>query len=354
MSDGTQHRAFMIFLTIVTIGFLWLIQPYMGAVLWAIVLAVIFDPVHRRIQSGMNGRDSLAAAISVLVCILVAIIPMAFLVGSIVQEGRSLYSRMTSGGFEPAAYGQALYDRLPSELQEFLQGLGADNLSERITSAAAQAGQIVAGQAWNFGQGTLGFFVAVGLMIYLLFFLFRDGDRIARALRNASPLRPDHTEAILSRFISVVRATVRGNFIIAGLQGAIGGIAFWSLGVNGAVLWGTIMAFLSLLPAVGAAIVWMPVALHFLLTGEYVKGAILIGVGVAVIGLVDNVLRPPLVGKETRLPDYMVLFSTVGGLTLLGINGFIIGPLIAALFVTVWSLYTEERRKRPQLITTDR
>ncbi|WP_062228717.1 AI-2E family transporter [Aureimonas frigidaquae] len=346
MSDTVQYRAFVILLGIVSIAFLWLIWPFYGAILWAVVLAVLFHPMHGWLLARLNGRRSIAALVSVLTCILVAIIPMVLLAGSIVQEGRAVYSRISSEGFEPATYAQALYSRLPTEVQGWLDGLGASNISEQITSAFAQAGQMIAGRAWSFGQGTLGFFVAAGLMIYLLFFLFRDGDRITQAIRHAMPLKPDHTDAVLNRFISVVRATVKGNFIIAAIQGLIGGLAFWALGVNGAILWGTIMAFLSLLPAVGAAIVWVPVAVHFFLTGQYVQGAILVFVGVAVIGLVDNILRPPLVGKETRLPDYMVLFSTVGGLAILGINGFIIGPLIAALFVTMWSLFSEERRQQ--------
>jgi predicted PurR-regulated permease PerM len=142
-----------------------------------------------------------------------------------------------------------------------------------------------------------------------------------------------------------VRATVKGNVIIAAIQGTIGGVAFWLLGIEAALLWGALMAFLSLLPAIGAALVWGPAAAWLLLTGSVGKGVILIAVGVGVIGLVDNLLRPPLVGKDTRLPDYVVLVSTLGGMSIFGINGFVIGPLIAALFISGWALYRDEQQR---------
>ena len=177
-------------------------------------------------------------------------------------------------------------------------------------------------------------------MLYVLFFLFRDGPEIVNQLRRSSPLDSKHTEYIASRFASAVKATVKGNLIIALVQGAIGGVTLWFMGVEAALLLGVVMAVLSLLPAVGAALVWGPVAVYFFMTGDYLKGVLLIGIGVFVIGLVDNLLRPPLVGKDLRMPDYMVLVSTLGGLALFGINGFVIGPLIAALFIAVWSLFS--------------
>jgi predicted PurR-regulated permease PerM len=126
---------------------------------------------------------------------------------------------------------------------------------------------------------------------------------------------------------------------VAIAQGTLGGLAFWFLGVQGALLWAVLMAFLSLLPAVGAALIWGPVALYFLATGRIWQGLVLVFVGVFVIGLVDNILRPILVGKDTQMPDYIVLMSTIGGMALFGINGFVIGPVIAALFMAAWSLF---------------
>lgn len=172
--------------------------------------------------------------------------------------------------------------------------------------------------------------------------MFRDGRALARAIRRALPLSDAHTLRFTSKFTSVVHATVRGNIIIAIIQGSIGGIAFWALGVEPALLWGVLMSFLSLLPAVGAALIWVPTAIYLALAGFWVKAIVLVAVGALVIGLVDNLLRPSLVGRETKLPDYVVLISTIGGISLLGINGFVIGPLIAALFIAAWGIFVEE------------
>ncbi len=205
-----------------------------------------------------------------------------------------------------------------------------------------QGGGFFAGRALSLGQNTLQFLVTFGVMLYLLFFMFRDGQALARTLRRALPLSDAHTRRFTSKFTSVIRATVRGNIIIAIIQGSIGGIAFWALGVEPALLWGVLMSFLSLLPAVGAALIWVPAAIYLALAGLWVKVVVLVAVGVLGIGLIDNLLRPPLVGRETKLPDYVVLISTIGGISLIGINGFVIGPLIAALFIAAWGIFVEE------------
>ena len=145
---------------------------------------------------------------------------------------------------------------------------------------------------------------------------------------------------LLNKFTGVIRATVKGNLVVAIVQGALGGLIFWFLGIEAALLWGAIMSVLSLLPA-GSGVIWVPVAIYFLATGAILKGIILLAFGVLVIGLIDNFLRPILVGKDTQMPDYLVLVSTLGGMALFGLNGFVIGPVIAALFITAWGLYSD-------------
>jgi Predicted permease len=178
--------------------------------------------------------------------------------------------------------------------------------------------------------------------MYLLFFLLRDGVVVAQGLRDAIPLAPAAKERLLERFTTVVRATVKGNILVAIVQGGLGGLAFWVLGVHAPILWGVVMAFLSLLPAIGAALIWGPVSIYLLATGQIWQGIALIVFCAVVIGLIDNVLRPILVGKDTKLPDYVVLISTLGGLAVIGLNGFVIGPLIAAMFVSGWKILATE------------
>ena len=177
-------------------------------------------------------------------------------------------------------------------------------------------------------------------MLYLLFFLLRDGATLSTRIRDAIPLSAGHKRHLFKKFTTVIRATVKGNVAVAAMQGALGGLAFWFLDIQGALLWAVLMAFLSLLPAIGAAVVWLPVAIYFLVTGAIWQGVALIVFGVLVIGLVDNVLRPILVGKDTQMPDYVVLISTLGGMALFGLNGFVIGPAVAALFIACWDLFS--------------
>jgi predicted PurR-regulated permease PerM len=181
-------------------------------------------------------------------------------------------------------------------------------------------------------------------MLYLLFFLLRDGKALAEAIKEAIPLRGDQKAALFGRFADVVRATVKGGILVAMAQGTLGGIAFWFLGIHAALLWAVLMAFLSLIPAIGATLVWLPVAIYFLATGAIWQGIGLILYGVLVIGLVDNLLRPFLVGKGSKLPDYIVLISTLGGIEVFGLNGFVIGPLIAAMFMVSWEIFSTSRR----------
>ncbi len=180
-------------------------------------------------------------------------------------------------------------------------------------------------------------------MLYLLFFLLRDGDDLARRIKDAIPLRPEQQRALFDKFTVVIRATVKGNVVVAVLQGALGGLIFWLLGIHAPLLWAVVMAVLSLLPAVGAALVWLPAAIYLLAAGHVWQGVLLIGYGVLVIGLVDNFVRPVLVGKDTQMPDYVVLVSTLGGIAIFGFNGFLIGPVIAAMFIAVWGTFSSSR-----------
>jgi len=216
-------------------------------------------------------------------------------------------------------------------------------LQEKLTESLRQISQFVATQALAIGQNTLDLVVSFFVMLYLMFFLLRDGAGLSRRVRDAVPLNDAHKRDLTAKFATVVRATVKGNVVVAVVQGALGGIAFAVLGIHAALLWAVLMAFLSLLPAVGAGLIWVPVAIYFLVTGVVWKGLALIAYGVLVIGLVDNVLRPVLVGKDTKLPDYVVLISTLGGMALFGLNGFVIGPVIAAMFMAVWDLFGVER-----------
>ena len=350
MSTPTiQWISFIVVAVLITIAFFWLILPFYGALLWAVILAILFNPLQRRLVRVLNGRDNLASMLSVLACVCVVVLPGSVVLTSLAEEAASLYGRISAREFQPAEILAQIRGVLPDFLVQGLAALNLGNLEEiqaGLTSILGQVSQSIAARAVLIGQGTAQLLVSLGIMLYVLFFLFRDGPRLAATIRKASPLSDHHTDHILAKFTAVVRATVKGNVIIAAVQGVIGGVAFWLLGIEAALLWGVLMGILSLLPAVGAFLVWGPTATYLLLTGQYLKGSILLAVGILVISLIDNLLRPPLVGKGTRMPDYLVLVSTLGGITLIGINGFVVGPLIAALFLAVWSLLTDDVANR--------
>ncbi len=344
MNTSTIQRAsFITLVVLVSVAFLVLVLPFYGGILWAVILAILFNPLQRRLTGLFGQRPGLAAIASTLICIFIVVIPVSLLLASLTREASGLVTRLGNREFDPAAMLGQARDMLPRFMLDALAALNLAEFSEiqaRLTSFIGQVSQVIAGKALSIGQNTAQVLISLGVMVYLLFFLFRDGPQLVETLRASSPLNRSYTDHLIRQFSSVVSATVKGNVIIAVIQGAIGGLTFWLLGVQAALLWGVLMAVLSLLPAVGAFLVWGPAAASLILAGSYVKGGVLIVVGVFVIGTVDNLLRPPLVGKATRLPDWLVLISTLGGISVIGMNGFVVGPLVAALFLAVWSLFS--------------
>jgi predicted PurR-regulated permease PerM len=349
-TEDLQRKAFLALLVAVTVAFLWVIFPMFGAVLWGVTFAILFTPLNRRMQQRLRLKPTWAAALSTLLVLLLVVLPAVIVSGMVAQEATTLVEKLRSGEVDLATYYRRLLAALPDWATRLIEGAGLGNLSsaqERLKQSAAGTSQPIARHLWTVGQGTLDFAVNFFVMVYLLFFLLRDGAGLMQRLRRATPLDPAVQARLAKKFSAVVRSTVKGNILVALLQGALGGVALLVLGIPGAVLWAVVMAFLSLLPAVGAALVWGPIAIYLLSTGQVTQGLGLIAFGTIVIGLVDNLLRPILVGKETRMPDWVVLISTIGGMSLFGINGFVIGPVVAALFIAVWDLTTDDSTARP-------
>jgi predicted PurR-regulated permease PerM len=345
-SKVIEHRTFMLMLVLVTLAFGVILFPFWGAVFWGVIISILFAPVQRRLVRRMGHRRTLAALTTLAIILLIVTPPLILIVGTLLQESSAVYERIQSGELNFGRYFQEIVAALPPWFTQVLDRFGLGNLVEvqqRLTAAVSQASQLIASQVLGIGQNTLQFVVSFFIALYLAFFLLRDGAALTLRIKAAIPLDERHKMALGRKFATVIRATVKGNIVIAVTQGALGGLAFWFLDVRGALLWAVLMAFLSLLPAVGAGLIWGPVAIYFLVTGNFLEGLGLIVYGVLVIGLVDNILRPILVGKDTRMPDYIVLISTIGGLAVFGINGFIIGPVIAAMFIAVWDIFASER-----------
>jgi predicted PurR-regulated permease PerM len=348
MNPATEHssgyvekRALSLLLLAVTLALGYILYPFYAAILWGAIIALLSAPAYRWLLLHLNRQPNVAALLTLLLVLLIVVFPVVLLAAALASEAATVYQRLQSGELNPALYFHGIYDALPLWITTLLERFGLANfnaLLRRITALLTQGTQYIATQALSMGQYSLEFVVSLFISLYLAFFLIRDGGSVVLTLRTAIPLAPAHKKELLDKFSTVIRATVKGNLLVAGLQGALGGVAFWFLGVNGALLWAVLMAFLSLLPAIGAALVWLPVALYFLATGSLWQGIALVAYGLLVIGLIDNLLRPILVGKDTGMPDYIVMITTVGGMAVFGINGFVLGPAIAAMFIAVWHI----------------
>ena len=346
----TERRALMLLVALVSLAFVTILLPFYGALLWSSIIALLFTPLYRRLLPRCRQRRTAAALLTLLAVLLMVVLPLALLTAALAAEAAGLYQRIQSGEWNPAQYFHGLFDALPAWATRLLDRVGLfdfDTLQRRLVAALAEGSQFIATQAFGIGQNTFEFVASLFITLYLSFFLIRDGSQIVRSLRRAIPLAPEHSRDLLGKFGAVIRATVKGNLLVSAIQGALVGLALWFLGVGGALLWAVLMAFLSLLPAIGAGLVWLPVAAWFLMTGATWQGLALAAWGVLVIGLVDNLLRPVLVGKDSGLPDYLVMISTLGGMAVFGINGFVLGPLITAMFIAVWHIYGQDRSAGP-------
>lgn len=346
VSDGRGARAsgywaFLVVLTGVSLAFAAILLPYFAAILWAVIVAILFEPAYRRLLAAMPARRNGAALLTLLMILAIVVLPAALLTVALINEAASVYQRIQSGSLDPEQILVAFESAIPAWLSDALDRLGIGNLAaakDMFGGGAAAGVRAVLGQALSIGQGVFDLFIKLMVMLYLAFFLIRDGEAIEKRVGAAIPLQADHLQLLVDRFIVVVRATIKGSIVVAILQGLIGGVVLWALGIEAALLWGVLMGAASLLPAVGTGLVWVPMALYLFLSGSIWQGVVLVFCGLFVIGMVDNVVRPVLVGRETRIPDYVVLITTLGGLQLFGLHGIVIGPVIAAMFIAVWDI----------------
>lgn len=341
-----EEVSFLALVVVVSIAFAILIAPFFGAILWALVAAILFSPTNHYVLSHMPRRHNLAALITLLTIVGVIVLPTAVVGMALTEQATTLYTRIQTGAFDLEAVFKQIHASLPDWAHRLLTRMGMadfDRASETVANGIVQQSENLAGRALQIGQGAFSIVLAAGVMLYLTFFLLRDGKALLERFRRAIPLEPIRRDALIAHFVVVVRATIKGSVVVAILQGFTGGVVFWIIGVPAPVLWGVVMGLFSFFPAIGTGIVWVPVAILLLVTGQTWEGLFLVFCGFFVIGLIDNVVRPVLVGHDARMPDFVVLISTLGGLQMFGISGFIVGPLLAALFLAAWDILTEVR-----------
>lgn len=346
MSDAARFRkGFLLALVIaITAAFVFVVKDFLMTIFVAAIFSGLMHPLHQRLLPALGGRRGLASFLTLLIVVLVVGGPLVAVLTVVTNEAmritESVAPWVTQMVKEPTRL-NAYLDRIPgiARLEPY-----REQLLTRAGEVAVGLGQVIVSSISTTTRDTLGLVVDLLMTLYAMFFFLVDGPKYLDTLAKYLPLRESEQDQMLERFVSVTRATLKGTFLIGIVQGALGGVIFAILGIAGPVLWGLMMTVMSVLPVVGGALIWVPAAIVLMIEGEWVRAIVLVAFGSLVMGSVDNLLRPRLVGHDTQMSDLLILFSTLGGLAVFGAIGFIVGPIVAALFVTVWAIFRRAYR----------
>ena len=347
-TEGLQQASFLTILVVVSLLMAVIVYPFSQPLLWAALAAIMFQPLYRRMLRQMRGKRNPAAGLSLLIIFIVVLVPAAWIASMVVEQAIMLITTLQQNPVDVAALFDTVYSSLPRVLREAVDRSGWGDIGvvqTRLQELLTQSAGIIASQAVSIGSGALGFFLSLGVGLYVMFFLLRDGERIGRTVLCAIPVERSIADRLAERFLGIVRATIKGTGVVAVVQGALGWIALMIAGVPSALLFGVLMAIFALVPVIGAGAVWLPAGLYLLISGATWQGVFVLLVGFFVISSADNVLRPILVGRDTGIPDWIILVTTLGGISLLGFSGIVVGPLVAGLFLASWSILREQRQE---------
>jgi predicted PurR-regulated permease PerM len=339
--DAVNKSVLMLMVIAISALFFTMIKQFLMAIFLAGLFSALARPVYRRLKISFKGHRHLASVTTLLLMIVVVLIPLMLLIGIIVGQaidvGQSVTPWIKQAIEQPdklTAYLQHLpfYEHLEPYRGVILEKAGAlvGSVSKWIVGGLSQA-----------TLGTANFLFMAFVFLYTMYFFQMDGAKLIKKILYYLPLNSDDESLMLNKFTSVTRATIKGTMLIGILQGGLAGGAFAVAGIDNAVFWGTVMAVLSIIPSVGSALVWIPAVIILIMQGNVGSGVGLLIFCAVVVGSLDNVLRPILVGKDTKMHELMIFFGTLGGIMMFGIAGIFIGPLSASLFVTIWELYGE-------------
>lgn len=340
MNQDTVSKTVLLLLLIgISALFLSMIQPFLMAVFLAGLFSALANPVYQRLKIKFGGRKHLASAATLLLMVLVVMIPLMLLIGIVVGQavdvGQSVTPWIKQAVDQPGEF-DSLMKRLP-----FYESLlpYRETILQKAGGLIGSISKFLVGGLSSVTLGTVNFIFMSFVFLYTMFFFQMDGNKLVQKILYYLPLKSSDENLMLDKFTSVTRATLKGTLLIGLMQGGLAGIAFAIVGIDNAVFWGTVMAVLSIIPSVGSTMVWGPAAIILVVQGDVASG---IGLAVfcgLVVGSLDNVLRPILVGKDTKMPELMIFFGTLGGIIMFGITGIFLGPLIASLFMTIWDIY---------------
>ena len=328
-------NAYYLLLAFITILFVSIIFNFAAPILWSIVVSIIFYPLYEKFLL-MTNKKSLSSILSLILILLLVIIPSIGILGLITNELIIFINSFDDYSLE------RYVEMIPNEslINDLLgwTGLNISQLTEKADDFLLAASKVFYDSVSKISANVINFFISLFLFIYLTFFFLKDGEKILQSCMDAFPMKNEDESYLLNEFQKTTRATIKGTIIVALAQGFLGYMTLLLLGIEGALIWGAVMALLSIIPAVGTILVWLPIALVLFANDQIMEASILIFSGIFIIGMIDNLLRPILIGKETKIPDYLILLTTIGGISIFGITGFIIGPIIASLFISIWSL----------------
>ena len=342
--SGANLRTGFVLLLVAAVSalFLAVAWPFLEPLLLGALLAGLFHPLYRWITRLVGGRQSLGAVLTLLVLFILVLGPVTAFLGIVVQQALSIsdqaipWVRQHLGAATTFNLHDWLVQRFPA-LADYVPS--QEELLQHVGTAAKSAGAFLVTVLSRMTATTAAFILNLFVMLYAMFFFFKDGKKILERIFYYLPLSDEDETRMLARFTSITRATIKGTVVIGIIQGMLAGIAFWMAGIQGAAFWGTIMTILSIVPGIGAALVWVPAVIILFISGQYVVATLLLAWCAAVVGTIDNFLRPALVGRDAKMPDLLILIGTLGGLFLFGPIGFIVGPIVCGLFLTVWDIY---------------
>lgn len=345
MEDNKEGSiAFFAILGMVTILFLYLLQPFFFPLFWAAVIAGLFGPLYRRINGKLN-RPNLSTAILFLIIALIVLLP-AGVVGTLVfNESVQIYETLSPNTKNMDRSIQRLINTIADNSIARALNINKAMLIAKTTEVAQGITNYIVVHLTQLTQNTLSLLVQFAIMLYTLFYFVRDRDRFLRTGMKIIPLGMGREKFLFDRFLTTARSTLKVTLIIGGIQGTLGGILFLVTGVKGAMIWGLLMILMAIVPVVGCTIIWAPAGLLMLLYGHIWEGVLILAVGSLVISTVDNLLRPILLGKDVEMHPLLIFLSTLGGIILFGVSGFVIGPVVASLLIALWEMYEEFYRK---------
>ena len=336
-----QRRTFLLLLAAITVVFFWMIRSYLLPVFWAVVLAILFSRVQERLVRETKGRRGLSAALTLCLIFAIVVVPLAIIGSLVLTQAVDLIKQLDVDGDSLTASMTGLEERISLDWLADV-GIERERVHEWFINLVRNIGEIVLARATALGAGTLRFVVNLIIMLYVLYEFLKDGERMIDVLIRYVPFDDERERRLFRRFASTARATIKGTFVVAIVQGFLGAILFWAVGITSPALWGTLMAVLSVIPALGTTAVWAPAGIILWLTGHPGSAMIVLLVGGLIISSVDNFLRPALVGKDTRMPDVLILVSTLGGISVFGLSGLVIGPIFASFFVAIWQMFEQD------------